>query len=724
MTPRFRLQLATKGRGIAALAVLVGVVLLLAGGYVYAAPPTEEPTEERVDTQRFTATVGDRVTVERETPLYQPGAVLENHPAYFTNTADNITLTGAVSVPANRSVSVTYRLTLRAFADRADETVWTNETLLAAGEATVTDGEIGFEETVDVVALSDYLFRVEEITQTVAGIRTQVVLEATYSTVSTTGEPYEGTLDVTRELRIVDNAYWVEGEASATNTESVTVQGDPVTGERDTESALFLFGGGVFLLLLARGVDSYRRTLPPTTALARAVERATYAEWISAGEHVFAPRAAYVEMDSLGDLANLAIDANRRIIYDETDRVYVVTLGDQRYYWLEPERATRDEGRPAADEDEAPAGDRPSRLAGGRLVPAAWVDSVDDHVERYRKDVRTRWGRVRERAHHIVARGQAATLGRPETTESPAEGPIPTLVEWVRLRLPSSDELSGRVSRRGREWDGHREARVASVGRAGVARASDGLDRARRIVVDRARRLIVDRARRLVAGPIDDEVTTPDRRADDVSETEPARESEESAGVGGGSAAGEEPTRAGGESVGERVWESPEQREQADGERAASQTPAPTRERSTPTPPAPEPELPGADASSASGAVTDGRGGSRRPSPRAQPPTAIRGIGERYSAKLADAGVTTVGQLAAADATVLCEQTGVSASRIARWIDAARAHCGDADLGDTQSRAASDDAVDRSTSDDAVGRAASDDAPGRGTGEDAAGSTS
>ena len=707
MTPRFRLQLATKGRGIAALAVLVGVVLLLAGGYVYAAPPTEEPTEERVDTQRFTATVGDRVTVERETPLYQPGAVLENHPAYFTNTADNITLTGAVSVPANRSVSVTYRLTLRAFADRADETVWTNETLLAAGERTVTDGEIGFEETVDVVALSDYLFRVEEITQTVAGIRTQVVLEATYSTVSTTGEPYEGTLDVTRELRIVDNAYWVEGEASATNTESVTVQGDPVTGERDTESALFLFGGGVFLLLLARGVDSYRRTLPPTAALARAVERATYAEWISVGEHVFAPRATYVEMDSLGDLANLAIDANRRIIYDETDRVYVVTLGDQRYYWLEPERVTGDEGHLATDEDEALTGDRPNRLAGGRLVPAAWVDGVDDHVERYRKGVRARLERVREQAHHLATRERAATLERPETTESPATEAVPTLVEWIRLRLPSSDEPSGRVSRRGREWDRHHAARVASVGRAGLARASDGLDRARRLAVGRARRLAV--------GTPDGEVAAPDERADDVSENEPARERRESAGMGDGSATSDEPARAGGESVGERVWESPEQREQVDGERAASQMGASTLERSTPTPSAPEPESPGADVSSASGAVTDGRGRSRRPSPRAQPPTAIRGIGERYSAKLADAGVTTVGQLAAADATVLCEQTGVSSSRIARWIDAARAHCGKADLGDRQSRAASDDAV---------GRAASDDAPGRGTGEDAAGSTS
>ena len=702
MTPRFRLQLATKGRGIAALAVLVGVVLLLAGMYVYAVPPAEESTEEQVDTQRFTATVGDRVTVERETPLYQPGVVLKNHPAYFTNTADNITLTGAVSVPANRSVSVTYRLTLRAFADRADKTVWTNETLLAAGERTVTDGEITFEETVDVVALSDYLFRVEEITQTVAGIRTQVVLEATYSTVSTTGEPYEGTLDVTRELRIVDNAYWVEGEASATNIESVTVQGDPVSKERDTESALFLFGGGLFLLLLAQGVDSYRRTLPPTTVLARAVERATYAEWISAGEHVFAQRATYVEMDSLGDLANLAIDANRRIIYDETDRVYVVTLDDQRYYWLEPERVTGDEAHLATDEDEALTGDRPNYFDSGQIVPAAWVDSVGDHVDRYRKGVRARLERVREQAHDLATRERAATLKRSETTESPAEGTVPilALVEWLRPRLESSDEPAKRVSRWRREWGGHYTARVASVGRAGLARAGDGLDR----------------ARRLVAGTPDGEVAAPDERADDVSENEPARESRESADVDGESARVSGGSGCvGGESNRERVWEVSEQREQRKDEDAASQTAVSTRERSTPTPSAPEPELPGMDASSASDEVADGTKRSRQPSCRTQPPTAIRGIGERYSAKLADAGITTVGQLAAADATVLCEQTGVSPSRIERWIDAARTHGGDAYLEDAQSH---------ETGGESVGRATSDDASGRVTGEDAAGSPS
>lgn len=685
MTPRFRLQLATKGRGIAALAVLVGVVLLLAGGYVYAAPPTEEPTEERVDTQRFTATVGDRVTVERETPLYQPGAVLENHPAYFTNTADNITLTGAVSVPANRSVSVTYRLTLRAFADRADETVWTNETLLVAGERTVTDGEIGFEETVDVVALSDYLFRVEEITQTVAGIRTQVVLEATYRTVSTTGEPYEGTLDVTRELRIVDNAYWVEGEASATNTESVTVQGDPVTGERDTESALFLFGGGVFLLLLARGVDSYRRTLPPTATLARAVERATYAEWISVGEHVFAPQATYVEMGSLGDLANLAIDANRRIIYDETDRVYVVTLEDQRYYWLEPEQGAMRGERRTTDQHSVTAGAQPvGSLSGGHIVPSAWRDEFDHLVARCRNAVENRGERVHDRVCGLRAAERAA-VGRPGAARGTRVGrATTTLFVRLRTRLASYGDRVSSVSQGRYE---HPTARVESIGQTARARL----------------RAAIGEVRRLVSGsPGDDhsgEALTADARATaDRSHDEPAREEKTTVGARDESAGRHR------EPAEKRAREPPRQREWTGDEETTPQTAVSPREQSTPT--TPSPDTPETDFSPTGDAIADGRGEHRGVSRRAQPPTVIHGIGERYAGKLADAGVTTVGQLAVADPAVLCEQTGVSSSRITRWVGAAKTWC---------------DGVAR---DDGSGRTAGEDARGSSTADDAAGSTS
>lgn len=53
------------------------------------------------------------------------------------------------------------------------------------------------------------------------------------------------------------------------------------------------------------------------------------------------------------------------------------------------------------------------------------------------------------------------------------------------------------------------------------------------------------------------------------------------------------------------------------------------------------------------------------------PVTEIPGIGPSYSDRLAAAGVTTVGELARADADELGEATDLSPSRISGWIESA-----------------------------------------------------
>lgn len=51
----------------------------------------------------------------------------------------------------------------------------------------------------------------------------------------------------------------------------------------------------------------------------------------------------------------------------------------------------------------------------------------------------------------------------------------------------------------------------------------------------------------------------------------------------------------------------------------------------------------------------------------------IKGIGPSYQDRLADAGVETVGDLSTADADDLADDTGISAKRLGRWIDRAKA---------------------------------------------------
>lgn len=55
------------------------------------------------------------------------------------------------------------------------------------------------------------------------------------------------------------------------------------------------------------------------------------------------------------------------------------------------------------------------------------------------------------------------------------------------------------------------------------------------------------------------------------------------------------------------------------------------------------------------------------------PVDTVKGIGAAYAQRLADAGVDSVGALAAADAAALAERTDISEKRLGRWIERAEA---------------------------------------------------
>lgn len=57
--------------------------------------------------------------------------------------------------------------------------------------------------------------------------------------------------------------------------------------------------------------------------------------------------------------------------------------------------------------------------------------------------------------------------------------------------------------------------------------------------------------------------------------------------------------------------------------------------------------------------------------PDSEPVTAIDGIGPAYEERLRDAGIESVGELAAADPEQVAADTDISETRLSRWIDAA-----------------------------------------------------
>lgn len=107
---------------------------------------------------------------------------------------------------------------------------------------------------------------------------------------------------------------------------------------------------------------------------------------------------------------------------------------------------------------------------------------------------------------------------------------------------------------------------------------------------------------------------------------------------------------------------------------AVEQEPSAESERAVKESP-PEPSEPEAEPSSAAEAPEAASEAAAEADPISwsdEPVESINGIGDAYAGRLADAGITTVGDLAAADATDLAESTDIAEGRLEGWIEQAR----------------------------------------------------
>ena len=323
---RFRRTLASQGRLIAVVLALVALGAFVGAGLTYANPPTDTVTEQRNSKTVSTATNTSAV-VTGETPLYDRGEQLANKPVYFLAASPNITISVATAVPEGEPVQVTQRLTLRMQADLRGETYWEETRLLAAGDRSVSDGRATTSTTVNVSAIR------EEINEKQAATGNVGVFESTLElVVSYEGEGYSGELTAEAPVVFSSGAFWLDGglSTSRTHSEQVTRQ---VTKARDMTTVGGLAVVGLLALVGAVAVASNRRDGLDVEELETAIVNERYEEWISKGEFPTGTEKKYVKIDSLEDLVDIAIDSNKRVVFDPEFAAYAVVDGDLIYYF-------------------------------------------------------------------------------------------------------------------------------------------------------------------------------------------------------------------------------------------------------------------------------------------------------------------------------------------------------------------------------------------------------
>lgn len=324
LPPRVRLLTARYGRELTVAFVIVGLIALVAAGAAVASSETESVTEDR-NVQRVDTTVGTSAVVTNRDSVWEYQSELENKARYLINDTPVLTITPTTGAPDGTEVTHEVRLELRATAD--GETFWRNETVLAEGTTTAAGGTAGTNATVDVPDLDERLDNTTERLSNVGSLSARIHVDTTYDT----GD-YAGEQSASAPFRITENAYWIDGDLSSSRRHST-----PVT--RETETApdygllLSLFAGSVGAFGLGAVLWRGREDAVDVAAIREEIHRRRHDEWISCGSIPMWVDKEHVQLDSLEDVVDVAIDGNQRVIHDERLDLYAVIDGDMTYYY-------------------------------------------------------------------------------------------------------------------------------------------------------------------------------------------------------------------------------------------------------------------------------------------------------------------------------------------------------------------------------------------------------
>jgi len=322
---RLKLFLDEHHRVVVGALVVAGLLCLTGAGFVYTTPSSETVTEE-TDPQTFSTRVDTSALVTQPTELYEQGETLENRSVYFTSASPSFTLNVTTSAPPGAPVEIGQRLELEALGVRNDRPFYTSTRTLVETNRTVSDGRAQSSQTVNVTDLSRELAAVEQEVRAIGQFQLRLRLTVTYST-----DDYQGTLQATAPFVIDGQAYFIDGSLGADETETTAVSRE-TTQPPDPATYGGLGALGLVLVGVAAAVSRVETLLDPE-ALRREIVHDQHAEWISRGEFPTSADKPYISILTLEDLVDVAIDTNRRVIYDPQIEAYAVIDSSEIYYY-------------------------------------------------------------------------------------------------------------------------------------------------------------------------------------------------------------------------------------------------------------------------------------------------------------------------------------------------------------------------------------------------------
>ena len=327
--PRLRLLLGTRWRLTVLVLVVVALGAFAGAGTTYANQPTEVDVQETHQRDVVTTSTTSAEVV-RTDALWPRGTVLVDKPVYLLNATPTMNATATTRISGTNDARITHawRLTIRVA--RGEETFYSETATLA--RATHRGTTASTTATLDVPAIRDRVGVVGEKAAAAGVVTATLSLQVTYRTDPGESFGYGGNETYSAPLALEPGAYAVAGDlgGEANHSRDRRVE---VAQPRDWGQVTALALLGVVALVLAGGVVVQDPESIDVEAARIDLHRTRYEEWISPGIIPMGISQQFIELESIEDVVDVAIDTSERVVYDRRRNLYAVISENVVYYF-------------------------------------------------------------------------------------------------------------------------------------------------------------------------------------------------------------------------------------------------------------------------------------------------------------------------------------------------------------------------------------------------------
>ncbi|QCJ45983.1 DUF5305 family protein [Haloprofundus sp. MHR1] len=355
---KLRYLLATQSGRIFRICIALTLISILGAGITFTSPPTTEVTTT-TDRQTIETAINSRATIEHDSALYSQGETLSNMPVYPRSSAPTVIVSAVTNSSSGAPVQGTQRISLVYEAETSSgETFWKQTQRLQKTNVATPSQRVVSSAPVNISAVDQRVAQLESEIRDAGRVYVYLQVDSQYST-----DTYEGLLSDRGEIVIRDGSYEIEHISMQNEHRTTENQIQPLSSKVFSLSLPILglvvvpHTTLVFVLVALSGAVGsvatvvYADDCDPERERA-ALHKARYAEWISAGTLPQNLTHQAVQIETLEDLVDVAIDSEKRIVYDVSQSRYAILDGEIVYIYQDGEPLTE-----AEDSFEFPLGE-------------------------------------------------------------------------------------------------------------------------------------------------------------------------------------------------------------------------------------------------------------------------------------------------------------------------------------------------------------------------------